>query len=193
MRACVFFMSPENRQISEGIQERFFPNGNKDIEEGMYEIGELFERGLDLPICRKIFIQAVGRLGLSGELTYKGLIAHLYETNELDYFPPEQLDLVHKYLGAIYIAEKVGKGAADITKKNGNYYLGDKILQHNQSQFKDRIELGIFMVGMWSIGILAILTFVWLLDIANLDSNSSAAEDRPQKADYTPYGGWNYE
>ncbi len=186
-------MSLETRKISDEILERFFPNGNKDIEEGMYEIGELFKRGLDLPICRKIFIQAVGRLGLSGEITYKELIAHLYDTNELDYFPPEQLDLVHKYLNAIFIASKVGKGAADITQRNGDYYLGDKILLKKEGQFKDKIELLIFAIGMMSTVVFALFAIAWLFDISGLDSISSSTEDRPTKGDYSPYGGWVYE
>lgn len=186
-------MSLETRKISNEILERFFPNGDKDIEEGMYEIGELFKRGLDLPICRKIFIQAVGRLGLSGELTYKELIAHLYDTDELDYFPPEQLDLVHKYLNAIYIASKAGKGAADITKRNGDYYLGDKILLKEEGRFKNRIELFIFAIGMMSTVVFTLFVIAWLFDISYPGSNSSSAEDRPTKGDYSPYGGWVYE
>lgn len=108
-------MDIESRKISDAILEHYFPNGNDDVDEGMYVISEIMKtHGVDLPICRKIFLQAVGRLGITKNLTFEGLIEHLEDTTELEYFAPEHLYPFYMYLLKIEAAADEGKGASDL-------------------------------------------------------------------------------
>jgi hypothetical protein len=117
-------MDIESKKISDSVKKRYFPNGNKDIDEGMYRVSEILKsNGVDLPICRKIFIQAVGRLGITKHLTFDGLVEHLKETNELEYFAPEHVPPFYLYLMAIRTASNQGKGASDIVKNGEKYSI----------------------------------------------------------------------
>lgn len=120
-------MDTESIEISDAIFKRYCPNGNKDIDAGMYAVSEILGSGTDLPICRKIFLEAIAKLGITKDIDAQMLLKHLVITLEVDNFTKESFHRFLKYLHSLRAAADKDKGASDLSVEKVN----PKIVKNN--------------------------------------------------------------